>query len=29
MDFMKKELMAKRPPANVMEWLRKNKTENE
>lgn len=22
MDFMKKELLAKRPPANVMEWVR-------
>ncbi|MDD2436066.1 MAG: anaerobic sulfatase-maturation protein [Massilibacteroides sp.] len=27
MDFMKKELMAKRPPANIMEWLRTNKIE--
>ena len=25
MDFMKRELLAKRPPANVMEWVRKNK----
>jgi len=25
MDFMKKELMAQRPPANVMEWARKQK----
>lgn len=23
MDFMKKELLAKRPPANVMEWVKK------
>lgn len=25
MDFMKKELMNKRPPANVMEWIKQNK----
>lgn len=25
MDFMKKELMAKRPPANIMEWLKHNR----
>lgn len=25
MDFMKKELLNKRPPANVMEWARQNK----
>lgn len=25
MDFMKKELLAQRPPANVMEWARENK----
>ncbi|MDI9606194.1 MAG: anaerobic sulfatase maturase [Bacteroidota bacterium] len=25
MDFMKKELLAKRPPANVMEWLKTKK----
>lgn len=24
MDFMKRELLAKRPPANVMEWIRQN-----
>jgi uncharacterized protein len=22
MDFMKQELLAKRPPANVMEWVK-------
>lgn len=26
MDFMKKELMARRAPANVMEWLKRNDT---
>lgn len=25
MDFMKKELLAQRPPANVMEWAKQNK----
>jgi len=25
MDFMKKELMNQRPPANVMEWIRRGK----
>ena len=25
MDFMKQELLAKRPPANVMEWVRRRK----
>ena len=25
MDFMKKELLAQRPPANVMEWARNKK----
>ena len=28
MDFMKKELQAQRPPANVMQWAKKNKTDN-
>jgi uncharacterized protein len=23
MDFMKRELLAERPPANVMEWIKK------
>ena len=27
MDFMKKELLAQRPPANVMRWVREQKTE--
>lgn len=26
MDFMKKELMAKRAPANIMEWLKQNRS---
>jgi len=25
MDFMKKELLAERPPANVMQWAKENK----
>jgi uncharacterized protein len=25
MDFMKKELLAERPPANVMHWAREQK----
>ncbi len=27
MDFMKRELLAKRPPANVMEWLKSKQTQ--
>ena len=25
MDFMKKELLAQRPPANVMQWAKENR----